>query len=242
MINKITLFIIKFFDYFHKKKIINFLKKNNNYSFGIILDVGGHKGESIELFLKNFNSKKLISFEASPLNFEKLKKNLVKLKKKFRNTKIYIENFAIGNENKLLKINQFSESSSSTIKPVNLKSNYFKKKFFFLKNNNNESLIKKIDVKMILLKDYLIDNNIDKVDFLKIDTEGYEYETLLGLRNKLKNVKLILFEHHYDNMILKNYKFRDIHKILIDDNFLQILKIKMPLRKSFEYIYENKSI
>ena len=95
---------------------------------------------------------------------------------------------------------------------------------------------------MILLKDYLIDNNIDKVDFLKIDTEGYEYETLLGLRNKLQNVKLILFEHHYDNMILKNYKFRDIHKILIDDNFLQILKIKMPLRKSFEYIYENKSI
>ena len=95
---------------------------------------------------------------------------------------------------------------------------------------------------MILLEDYLVEKNINKIDLLKIDTEGYEYETLLGLRNKLKNVKLILFEHHYDNMILKNYKFRDIHKILIDDNFLQILKIKMPLRKSFEYIYENKSI
>ena len=95
---------------------------------------------------------------------------------------------------------------------------------------------------MILLKDYLIKNNISKVDFLKIDTEGYEFETLLGLQEKLKNVKLILFEHHYDNMILKNYKFRDINKILIDNNFFQILKIKMPLRKSFEYIYENKSI
>jgi len=95
---------------------------------------------------------------------------------------------------------------------------------------------------MILLEDYLVEKNINKIDLLKIDTEGYEYETLLGLRNKLKNVKLILFEHHYDNMILKNYKFRDIHKILINDNFLQIFKIKMPLRKSFEYIYENKSI
>jgi len=95
---------------------------------------------------------------------------------------------------------------------------------------------------MILLEDYLAEKNINKIDLLKIDTEGYEYETLLGLRNKLKNVKLVLFEHHYDNMILKNYKFRDIHKILINDNFLQIFKIKMPLRKSFEYIYENKSI
>ena len=95
---------------------------------------------------------------------------------------------------------------------------------------------------MILLNDYLTEKKINKVDFLKIDTEGYEYETILGLKEKLKNVKLILFEHHYDNMILKKYKFRDINKILVDSNFLQILKIKMPLRKSFEYIYENKKI
>ena len=229
MINKITLIIIKIFDYFHKKKIVSFLKKNNNCKFSTILDIGGHAGESIELFLKNFDS-------------ETLKNNLIKLKKKFKNTEIFIENYAAGNENKLLTINQFSESSSSTLKPININSNYFKKKFFFLKKKNNENLFKKIDVKMILLEDYLVEKNINKIDLLKIDTEGYEYETLLGLRNKLKNVKLILFEHHYDNMILKNYKFRDIHKILINDNFLQIFKIKMPLRKSFEYIYENKSI
>jgi len=242
MINKITLTVIKIFDYFHKKKIVSFLKKNNNYKFSTILDIGGHAGESIELFLKNFDSEKLISFEASPVNYETLKNNLIKLKKKFKNTEIFIENYAAGNENKLLTINQFSESSSSTLKAINVNSNYFKKKFFFLKKKNNENLFKKIDVKMILLEDYLAEKNINKIDLLKIDTEGYEYETLLGLRNKLKNVKLVLFEHHYDNMILKNYKFRDIHKILINDNFLQIFKIKMPLRKSFEYIYENKSI
>ena len=165
-----------------------------------------------------------------------------KIKKKFKNTEIVIENFATGNENKFLTINQFSESSSSTLKPVDINSNYFKKKFFFLKKNNKENLFRKVEVKMILLNDYLTEKKINKVDFLKIDTEGYEYETILGLKEKLKNVKLILFEHHYDNMILKKYKFRDINKILVDSNFLQILKIKMPLRKSFEYIYENKKI
>ena len=43
--------ILIFFDYFHKKKIIDNLKDldfNNN--FKIILDVGAHEGESIELF------------------------------------------------------------------------------------------------------------------------------------------------------------------------------------------------
>ena len=73
MINKITLIIIKFLIIFIKK-IINFLKKNDNFTFNIILDIGGHTGESIELFLKYFNSDKLISFEASPVNYLMLKK------------------------------------------------------------------------------------------------------------------------------------------------------------------------
>ena len=38
---------------------------------------------------------------------------------------------------------------------------------------------------------------------MKIDTEGYEYEILLGLENKIKLVDIIMFEHHYDNMIKK---------------------------------------
>ena len=242
MINRITLLVIRIFDFFHKKKIINFLKKNNNYKFNTILDIGGHKGESVELFLKHLNVNKIISFEASPLNYKILKFNLNKLKKKYKKTEILIENFAVGNERKSLRINQFVESSSSTLKRININSNYFKKKYSFLKKNIDGNLFHEIDVKMILLYDYLVEKNINNIDFLKIDTEGYEYETILGLRNKLKNVKLIFFEHHYDNMILKNYKFRDIHRILIESNFLQVLKVKMPLRKSFEYIYENKII
>ena len=242
MINRITLLVIGIYDFFHKKKIINFLKKNNNYKFNTILDIGGHKGESVELFLKHLNVNKIISFEASPLNYKILKFNLNKLKKKYKKTEILIENFAVGNERKSLRINQFVESSSSTLKRININSNYFKKKYSFLKKNIDGNLFHEIDVKMILLYDYLVEKNINNIDFLKIDTEGYEYETILGLRNKLKNVKLIFFEHHYDNMILKNYKFRDIHRILIENNFLQVLKVKMPLRKSFEYIYESKII
>tara|TARA_Y100000590_G_scaffold46710_1_gene49468 strand:- start:731 stop:1468 length:738 start_codon:yes stop_codon:yes gene_type:complete len=237
MIDKIILLIIGIFDFFHKKKIINFLKNNNNYKFNTILDIGGHKGESIELFLKYFTVDKIISFEASPLNYKILRSNLNKFKKKFKKTEILIENLAAGNENKSLIINQLVESSSSTLKQINTNSNYFKKKYFFFKKNIDGNLFHKIDVKMILLEDYLIEKNIKNIDFLKIDTEGYEYETILGLRNKLKSVKLIFFEHHYDNMILKNYKFRDIHRVLVDNNFLQVLKVKMPLRKKVLNIF-----
>ena len=44
MIDKIILLVIGIFDFFHKKKIINFLKNNNNYKFNTIIDIGGHKG------------------------------------------------------------------------------------------------------------------------------------------------------------------------------------------------------
>ena len=82
--------------------------------------------------------------------------------------------------------------------------------------------------------------NISKIDLLKIDTEGYEYNVLKGLKKNHQIIKLIYFEHHYDDMIIKNYKFGDIHQILKKYGFEKIFKTKMLFRKSFEYIYENK--
>ena len=79
------------------------------------------------------------------------------------------------------------------------------------------------------------------IDFLKIDTEGYEYEVLKGAEEILFKIKLILFEHHYDDMIVKNYFFSDIHDFLSKNNFKKIYKSKMPFRKTFEYIYVNKN-
>ena len=67
-------------------------------------------------------------------------------------------------------------------------------------------------------------------------------KVLKGLEKKIKIVKFIYFEHHYDNMIKKNYKFSEIHGFLSDNDFNRVFKIKMPLRKSFDYIYEKKTI
>ena len=83
-------------------------------------------------------------------------------------------------------------------------------------------------------------NSIEKIDFLKIDTEGYELDVLIGLENKIEKVRFILFEHHYHDMIRKNYTFSDINYFLLKNNFIQIYKSKMPFRKTFEYIYEQK--
>ena len=98
MIAKITLFLLNFFDFFHKKKIKNFFKKTKIKNFDLIFDVGGHKGESLNFFLKNFKVKKIVSFEPSSFNFENLRECSIKLQSRFSNTTILIENVGVGNK------------------------------------------------------------------------------------------------------------------------------------------------
>ena len=239
MIKKLVLLFLSFFDYLYQKKIIKFLRKNGLSKINLIFDVGAHKGESINLFLKNMTVKKIISFEASPLNFKFLKINKKNLEKKFPNTRITIENIALGSDDKIIVFNQFNESSSSTMNDINQESKYFKRKFNLLNFRNKKNIYKSFKLKTETLDNYMKKNNLDKVSFLKIDTEGYEYEILKGLKKRIEFIDTIMFEHHYDNMIVKKYTFSEINYFLKKNNFDQIYKSKMPFRKTFEYIYKK---
>ena len=241
MIKYLTLKILNIFDFFHQRRIIKYLYKNGFKSFDNILDVGAHKGESINLFLSNFKTKTIYSFEASPMTFKILSDKIDYFRNKFKSSKIIIENYAIGAVKKKVSLKQLNESSSSTIRNLNENSKYFKKKLFFLQGDKKDPFFKEVEVEQITLSDYLIKHNIDNVDFLKIDTEGYEFEVLIGAKDVLSKISIVLFEHHYDDMIAKNYKFFDIHNFLLTNHFSQLYKSKMPFRKTFEYIYINKS-
>tara|TARA_B110000037_G_scaffold101852_1_gene118760 strand:- start:1642 stop:2373 length:732 start_codon:yes stop_codon:yes gene_type:complete len=242
MIKKLVLLFLSFFDYFYQKKIIKFLKKNSLSEINLIFDVGAHKGESINLFLKNMKVENIVSFEASPLNFKYLENNKKNLEKKFPNTKIIIENLALSSDGRVVTFNQFNESSSSTINNINQESRYFKRKFNLLNLRNKKKIYESFKLKTETLDNYIYQNNFNRISFLKIDTEGYEYEILIGLKKRIKSVDTIMFEHHYDNMIIKEYTFSDINYLLKKNDFYQVFKSRMPFRKSFEYIYRRKEI
>ena len=240
MLKYFVLKILGIFDLLHQFKIFKFLKKEKLEEFKIFFDIGAHKGESINLFLKNLNIEKIYSFESSPINFKVLENNLPKLKKKFKKVFINIENITLGSNEKNAFLKQIDESSSSTLNDINTESKYFKRKQSLVYNKNKELFFKEIKIKISTLENYINKNDIKVIDFMKIDTEGYEYEILKGLGAKFDKVKLIMFEHHYHDMLSKGYTFSDIHGLLSKNNFIQIFKAKMPFRKTFEYIYINK--
>ncbi|MDA9071503.1 FkbM family methyltransferase [Candidatus Pelagibacter sp.] len=235
--------ILKIIDFFYQKKIINFFKNTPNLEYNVIIDVGAHKGETILNFLKNLKVQNIYSFEASNKTYKSLEINVKKIKKKYYQTNIEIFNIGIGNSNEQKIFNELPDSNSSTFNLIDQNSSYFIRKnkilsFFF----NKKFSIEKNLISQIKLSQFIEKKRIKRVNILKIDTEGYELDVIKGLGKNIQLVEFIYFEHHYDNMIKKNYKFSEIHDFLLTNGFQKVFKIKMPLRKSFDYIYRKKTV
>ncbi len=201
--------------------------------------MGSHHGETVSLFSRKFELGQFYCFEASPINFNVLKKNIEN--RQFK-SEYELNNLGLSDKDGTNFLNQTHETSSSTINDFNLGSKYLKRKLKILNIKSEKNFFKKIPIKLTSLDNYIEKKNLYKIDILKIDTEGYELNVLKGLRRHYKIVKFIYFEHHYDDMIKKNYKFSNINKLLNDFGFKKVFKSKMYFRKSFEYIYENKFI
>ncbi len=227
--------ILSFFDLLDRKKILGYFKRNIKDQLKCCIDVGAHHGETIKSFNKVFKIEKIIAFEPSQENF----KILSEKNKNIKNLEIY--NIGLGEKKEILNFKQHVESQSSTLTKINYQSNYYKRKNFYL-NFFNKDKIQFYDskVKIDRLDNILNSLKIHYVDILKIDTEGYDFKVIKGLGEYIKNVKYIYFEHHFHNMLIKNYTLSNIHNYLEKNNFKKVFKIKMYFRKTFEYIYLNK--
>ena len=130
----------------------------------------------------------------------------------------------------------------SSINNIDNKSFYSKLKkiiigIFYFKSSIYK---KKIKIKVKTLSEILIKNKFKKIDLLKIDTEGYEFNVLNGLENFLEKTKIILLECHYDDSLIKNYNLSSLNSFFINNRFKLISKNKMLLRKGYELIYKNQ--
>ena len=237
MITEIVKFLLNIFDSFNQKKIFKVIKKYFPNNINCIFDVGAHDGQMIKFYTKNFNVEKIYAFEPNKKIFDKLKKKT----KNIYGTELFLFDFAIGNISEKKILHETLDSLSSTIKEINEESKYYKRKKFILSGFAKKNFFQE---KMIWIKNFkeiLQENKIENIDLLKIDTEGYEFDVLNGIADYISKVKMITFEHHYDDMIKKNYKFHDVDYLLTKNNFKRIFKLKMFFRKSFEYIYWNNN-
>jgi len=140
---------------------------NIKNSINVIFDVG------------TSNSTDYLDFEKEVHYFEPVKHYIEEISKKPTNNKrAFYNNFGLSNEDKEAFYYPGFESFCDRV--VSL-------------GRSDES--NKILLKLRKAKDYMIENNVDKVDFLKIDTEGYELHVLQGFEELLSKVDIVQFEY-----------------------------------------------
>jgi FkbM family methyltransferase len=144
-----------------------------------IIDVGGNIGQSSLEINKNrkylYKDFKIISFEPYPETYQHFIHNL-KLNSEIEN--ITVENMGLGEAESEVKMFRECNSNSGGNKVV-------------YDQSQNTTGIK--TVRITTLDNYIESHKIEKVDFIKMDIEGYEYSALKGAEKTLRKFKPKLY-------------------------------------------------
>ena len=167
----------------------------------LILDVGANEGQSIARFKKTFPSSIIHSFEPGRAAFQRLSEAAQAY------SGVHLWNCAVGAATGEQVLFENTNTDMSSFFPLST-TGWGKVK--------GESL-----VKITSIDDFLKSNGIGKVDILKSDTQGYDYEVLKGAEEAMQanRIGLIYFEFIFSDMYEKLPPFDRVFRHLIDRNF-----------------------
>ncbi len=200
------------FGNFHFTGERKFIKSLKRFNPKLCVDIGAHTGNYSNLLFNELKCK-VISFEANSYSF----KELEKLKKNFK-PNFYPYNYAISNKNKNIYLYYGSKLSQLASLHKNLS------RINFIKNKNkNKKLVKGITLDTFFEKNK---KKFKSIDFIKIDTEGHEYEVLLGAKKTIKKFKPSFIQIEFNwHQLYKNNTLLSIHQLLQNYEAYRILPL-----------------
>jgi FkbM family methyltransferase len=148
----------------------------------VVFDVGANFGIMALQYAKAVSSGKVYAFEPTYYAFSKLKRNL-ELNPELAKRIVTVQSFV----------------SSRTCKETNIKA-YASWKVGGAVENGRHSIhrgtIKSTEgIGKLSLDDFCVENKIGRLDFIKIDTDGHEYEVLKGAQKVITKFKpIVIFE------------------------------------------------
>lgn len=168
-----------------------------------IFDVGANEGQSAREFRKWFPCAHIVSFEPFPPAFMVLKRHSA------QDSNWVAENLALGTLSGVepFHINQVS-GANSILPTDNASNNYF--------SENPHITANVTEITVGRLDDYCVENGISSIDFLNIDTQGYDLEVLKGAGDLLEPTKIraILVEILLLPIYEKQARFDEIFHLL----------------------------
>ena len=196
------------------------IKKLSHFQPQVIIDGGANRG-TYSLLVNKFNPNcKIYAFEPVQDTYLELQENA-----KGHNN-VQPINKGLYSVNGAKEIYLFPSSTHSSLYDI---------------NGSTNKHTGKITIELIKGDSFVEDNNIDNIDFLKLDIEGAEYEAILGFENtfKSKRIKAVQFEYSYINISTK--KLLLDYYVLLESYGYKVGKI-FPKRvefRDYKYKYED---
>lgn len=166
-----------------------------------IFDIGANVGQTIDKFKHYFPVSVLHAFEPGSATFEELFKNY----KETQST--YLYKMALGSTKGEM---EFFENDNPDMSS-----------FLEIDRMGWGKIIKTTMVKTITIDEFCEENSIDKIDILKTDTQGFEFEVLKGASQMMKanKIQLIYLEIIFSEQYKGLPSCGDIYNFLIQNNF-----------------------
>lgn len=192
----------------------------------VFLDVGANVGNYALLLLDSFPNANIFSFEPHPGTFSELN----------RNSKINAFNIAVGDDNKDIELFDFASSNGTELASI----------YHEVISEIHKKEVNSFTVTMKRLDKICSEENIEYIDFLKIDTEGNELFVLEGAKKLIENkvIKCIHFEFNEMNVISKVF-MRDFINLLDGFELYRLLPkgmIKLENRPILTEIFAFQNI
>lgn len=170
-----------------------------------VLDIGANIGYFSLMMANLIGPKgKVYAFEPNPKMFLRLKKNL-EINPSYSD-QIEINQLALGNMEGIAKL---------FCPPPGLEG------LGGLRNTKRIPIDKTINVNVITLDKYVKEHNIKKIDFIKLDVEGGEYDVIKGAEDTLtKNHPIILFEAEEKNIAPYDYHVFEVIDYLKNNGYV----------------------
>jgi FkbM family methyltransferase len=167
-----------------------------------IFDIGANVGQSALHYNTVFRDPLIYSFEPVLSSFEKLKGNT----RKVNNVKCF--QLALGDKEETKEIRIFEENMST-----------FNSLVEDSMNTSETSVTEKISI--TTGDKFCLKNNIERIDFLKIDAEGYEIPVLKGFDNMITNNRImtIYCEVGFNRKNKRHTYFEIINQYLYEKNY-----------------------
>ena len=181
----------------------------------IIFDVGANKGQSIDRFLK-------VNNEAIIHSFEPILDEYNLLRNKYNNFEnIKLNNLALGEKKTKKNFNVTKHSGNSSFLNLKKDTDWLKLRAKQLGVNEDNYVKEKLEVDINSLDSYCAENSIANIDIIKIDTQGYEEQILIGGKKMIENQKIDALEIEivFSSIYEKYISFSDIEKYLIPNNY-----------------------